>query len=72
MPWLLVDLKQRIDKYMELHNRLEKKAPALKRTDEPAKIKASQDALAAAIQTERATAKQGDIFTPESRNCCGG
>jgi hypothetical protein len=62
---VLVDLKQRIDKYMELHNRLEKKGPALKRTDEPAKIKASQDALAAAIQTERVGAKQGDIFTPE-------
>ena len=62
---LLVDLKQRIDKYMELHNRLEKKGPALKRTDEPAKIKASQDALAAAIQAERVGAKQGDIFTPE-------
>jgi hypothetical protein len=62
---LLLDLKQRIDKYIELHNRLEKKGPALKRTDEPAKIKASQDALAVAIQTERMGAKQGDIFTPE-------
>jgi hypothetical protein len=62
---LLVDLKQRIDKYIELHNRLEKKGPALKRTDEPAKIKASQDALAVAIRRERAGAKQGDIFTPE-------
>jgi hypothetical protein len=62
---LLLHLKQRIDKYMELHNRLEKKGPALKRTDEPAKVKASQDALAGAIRAERAGAKQGDIFTPE-------
>jgi len=62
---VLQDFKQRIDKYMELHKRLEKDAPPLKRTDEPAKIKASQDALAAAIRSQRASAKQGDILTPE-------
>jgi hypothetical protein len=39
---LLQDFKQRVDKYMELHNRAEKKGPALKETDDPAKIKASQ------------------------------
>ena len=62
---LLQEFKQRIDKYMELHNRLEKKAPRLKSTEDPAKIKASQDALAALIRAERATAKPGEIFTPE-------
>jgi hypothetical protein len=62
---VLQDFKKRIDAYMELHNRLEKRTPRLKETDDPAKIKASQDALAAAIRSERAAAKQGDIFTPE-------
>ena len=62
---VLQDFKQRIDKYMELHKRLEKDGPPLKRTDEPAKIQASQDALAAAILTARAGARHGDIFTPE-------
>jgi hypothetical protein len=61
---VLQDFKQRIDKYMELHNRLEKKAPRMKSTEDAAKIKASQDALAALIRGERATAKQGEIFTP--------
>ena len=62
---LLVDFKQRIDKYVDLHKRLEKQAPPLKETDDPAKIKASQEGLAAAIRRERATARQGEIFTPE-------
>jgi hypothetical protein len=61
---VLADFKQRIDQYMDLHKRLEKKGPPLKKTDDPAKIKASEDALAEALRRERATAKQGDIFTP--------
>jgi hypothetical protein len=64
---LLVDFKKRIDDYMALHNKLEKQAPPLKETKEPAKIKASQDALAMKIREARKTAKQGDIFTPEIR-----
>jgi hypothetical protein len=62
---LLQDFKQRVDKYMELHNRAEKKGPALKETDDPAKIKASQEALATSIRAARANARQGEIFTPE-------
>jgi hypothetical protein len=65
---LLQDFKHRIDAYVQLHKRLEKKAPPLKETEDPAKIKASQDALAAAILRERANARQGDIFTPEIAN----
>lgn len=62
---VLQDFNKRIQAYMELHNRLEKKAPPLKTTEDPAKIKASQHGLAAAIKAERAGAKQGEIFTPE-------
>jgi hypothetical protein len=62
---LLQDFTKRIESYMDLHKRLEKKAPPLKTTDDPAKIKASQEGLAAAIRTERKGAKQGEIFTPE-------
>ena len=42
-----------------------RRAPPLKKVDDPAKIQASQKALATAIRSERAGAKQGDIFTPE-------
>ncbi len=62
---VLVDFTKRIESYMDLHNRLEKKAPPLKTTDDPAKIRASQEGLAAAIRAERKGAKQGEIFTPE-------
>ena len=64
---LLADFKSRIDKYMELHNRLEKQAPPLKETKNPAEIKASQDVLAQKIAEARKDAKPGEIFTPEIR-----
>jgi len=62
---LLQDFKARVDKYMELHKRLEKESPPLKETKDPAKIKASQEALAEKIRAARKDARQGDIFTPE-------
>jgi hypothetical protein len=64
---LLVDFKKRIDDYMALHNKLEREAPPLKETKDPAKIKASQDVLAMKIREARKAARQGDIFTPEIR-----
>ena len=64
---LLADFKSRIDHYMELHNRLEKQAPPLKETKDPARIKASQDVLAQKIAEARKDAKPGEIFTPEIR-----
>ena len=64
---LLVDFKSRIDGYMELHNRLEKQAPPLKETKDPAQIKASQDVLAQKIREARKDAKPGEIFTPQIR-----
>lgn len=64
---ILVDFKKRIDGYMALHNKLEKEAPPLKETRDPAKIKASQDVLAVKIREARKDARQGEIFTPEIR-----
>jgi hypothetical protein len=62
---VLLDFKQRIDQYLELHKRLEKQGPPLKGKAEAVDIKVHQDALAKAIRAERKNAKQGDIFTPE-------
>ena len=64
---ILADFKNRIDKYMELHNRLAKESPPLKETKDAARIKASQDTLAEKSRVARAEARQGDIFTPETR-----
>lgn len=62
---LLKDFKDRVDKYLTLHEKKEKGAAQPKETHDPAKIKATQDTLAARIQAARADAKHGDIFTPE-------
>jgi hypothetical protein len=61
---VLQEFKQHVDNYMKLHTDLEKQSPPLKETEDPAKIKASQDVLAEKIRAARATAKPGDIFTP--------
>lgn len=64
---LLKDFKDRIDTYMKVYEKQERGSAQPKETSDPAKIKATQDALAARIQAARSTAKHGDVFTPEIR-----
>jgi hypothetical protein len=65
---VLADFQKRIDAYMAIHKDAAKVSPALKETKNPSEIKASQDALGAKIRAKRATARQGDIVTPEIQN----
>jgi hypothetical protein len=65
---VLADFQKRIDAYMAIHKDAAKDAPPRKETKNPADIKAAQDALGAKIRAARATAKQGDIMTPEIQN----
>ena len=65
---VLGDFHKRVDGYMAIHKQAAKDAPTLKETKNPGEIKARQEALAAKIRTARATAKQGDIVTPEIQN----
>jgi len=65
---VLADFQKRIDAYMAIHRAAAKDSPALKETKNPADIKRVQDALGAKIRAARATAKQGDILTPEIQN----
>jgi hypothetical protein len=64
---LMVEFKKRIDDYLAMREKFKKEVPPLKETKDPAKIRASQEALASKIREARKTAKQGDIFTPETR-----
>ena len=48
-------------------NKMEHYGPRMKETSDPAKINASQDALAKNIRMARKDARQGDIFTLEIR-----
>jgi hypothetical protein len=65
---VLVDFKDRIDKYLDIHKKAEKTTPSLKETSDPAKIQAGEEGLAASIRALRADAKVGDIFTPPIRD----
>lgn len=62
---VLQEFQDRIEKYMELHNKAKQQAPPLKESENPAEIKQAEDALAASIRASRAGAKQGDVFSPE-------
>ena len=65
---ILADFQKRVDAYMAIHKAAAKDVPPLKETNKPAEIKTAQDALGAKIRAARATAKQGDIMTPEIQN----
>jgi hypothetical protein len=62
---VMADFNARIKTYVDLRDKAEKGLPPLTETKEAAKIKAAQDALAAAIRVQRAGAKRGDIFAPD-------
>lgn len=62
---ILQDYQRRIDAYMDLRGDADNGAPKMKETSDPAKIKIAQDTLRTRVQTARASAKQGDVFTPE-------
>jgi hypothetical protein len=65
---ILKDFKERIDKYVDIYEGAAKSNAKPKESSDPAKIIATQDALAARIRAARPTAKQGDIFTAEVRS----
>jgi hypothetical protein len=62
---VLLDFNERVKAYIDLRKKADDGAPPLKETEDPAKIKTAQTALATRIKAARAGAKHGDIFTPE-------
>ena len=64
---VLKDFKDRVAAYMKVYDKQETGKAQPKETSDPAKIKATQDELAARIRAARKDAKAGDIFTPEIR-----
>jgi hypothetical protein len=59
------ELTRRVTAYAELHRQLEGPVPTVKVSPDPGEIRRAMDALGAKIRKARATAKRGDIFTPE-------
>jgi hypothetical protein len=61
---VLTDFQARVERYMTVHEQMEKEAPPMKTTADVSETEAAQRALAARLQVARATAAQGDIFAP--------
>jgi hypothetical protein len=58
----VLGFKERVDRYVKLHNEAESKVPKLVETNDPAKVTDREAALGAMIKSLRATAKEGDVF----------
>jgi hypothetical protein len=63
----LATMNDRLKQYVELHIKLEEKLPKLPKEATPQQIDKNQRALEKLVREARATAKPGDIFTPEAR-----
>ena len=64
---VMADFKSRVDKYADLHKDLAKGDAKQKDQASAEQIDAQKKALTAKIQSARANAQQGDIFTAEMR-----
>jgi hypothetical protein len=62
---VITDYMERVKTYVALHKKLEDALPRLPKEATPKQIDSSQRTLGAQIQQARATARRGDIFTPE-------
>ena len=63
----LADLSERIKAYMELHQKIETTLPKLPKEAPAEQLDSYQNQLANLIKGARRTARQGDIFTADSR-----
>jgi hypothetical protein len=63
----LATMNDRLSEYVALHVKFERELPPLPKEATPEQIDANQRALGTKIREARATAKQGDIFTPQAQ-----
>jgi len=63
----LSTMNDRLGEYIDLHIKLERSLPKLPKDATPQQIDKNQRAFEALVRNARATAKPGDIFTPEAR-----
>ena len=62
---VLADFNTRLNAYVDMRKKADDSVPAQKKTDDPKVIRSAEQGLAESIRTARASAKAGDIFTPE-------
>jgi hypothetical protein len=63
----LATMTARLGEYVDLHTKVERRLPKLPKDATPEQIDKNQRALEKLVREARATAKPGDIFTPEAR-----
>jgi hypothetical protein len=63
----LATMNDRLKEYIELPRKLEQSLPSLPKEATPQQIDANQRAFEVLLKKARASAKPGDIFTPEAR-----
>jgi hypothetical protein len=63
----LATMNDRLKDYIDLHRKLERSLPRLPKDATPQEIDKNQRAFEALVRKARASAKPGDIFTPEAR-----
>ncbi|MEP7274209.1 MAG: hypothetical protein ABI882_22130 [Acidobacteriota bacterium] len=63
----LATMNARLADYVDLHTRIERSMPALPKEATPLQIDQNQRLLEKKVREARASAKPGDIFTPEAR-----
>ena len=63
----LAALLDRVNEYVKVHQKLEASLPHLPKEATPQQIDKNQRALGQLIRNARRTAKQGDLFTPDSQ-----
>ncbi len=63
----LATMNDRLKQYLDLRNKIARSQPKLPKEATPQQIDKNQRALEKLVREARATAKPGDIFTPEAR-----
>ena len=63
----LATMNDRLGQYADLHTKIERTLPKLPRDATPQQIDKNQRDMERLVREARATAKPGDIFTPEAR-----
>ena len=64
---IMADFTERVQKYVQVHRRLESKLPPIPKEATPQQIDAHQRALEKAIQSELLKSKAGDFFDKDTR-----
>jgi hypothetical protein len=59
------DFSARLSEYSTLRSKMEQGLPVVAKNDDPVNVRSVELALARKIRTARATAHQGEIFTPQ-------